>query len=568
MCIPYSCKGATLTFPFSHHSDKYGFFIEGNSADKSIDWEELKPEFTTSLKDDEAELSTFGNGHENNDESSKRDKLKSMVSKIQDYEPTFSSNLGDLLLIGQGLREKMGIKIYGVAMYGSAAVADATSNAELRNTARLFDATSPGTTFALEMRLQADSETVAEAIAESVKLRYGGSHADVEYLQTLIADGVKESGGQVTKGTILQFDCTEEGVSVSVNSAMQGTAKFKDLGSAFVDVFVDSDTVSPSLVENCIQKGSMNESSKTATNIAEPGPESRQTMLSLRVLMKRLSNWTMKDTVTPPAAATIIDKSISAPSAEVETQPQPVAAATADEVVVQDVASGGSEAETKRRYEAVERKMKPLKEKATGVSFDSKLGDGLYLFGAGVRKKAIINVYAVGMYSSPPALEALSQFPKGKQKKEAQSSLRDTARTFNEYTLTTSFVLEMTFKADGATIAEAIADGVKPRYSGSPSDVTELENLIIEGVKGKGGQATKGTIFRFDCTKEGVTVSVDGTEQGVANFDGIGSALVDVFMDDNAVSSQLVESCLDTWPGSGLEPFVFKSAVPVNGDSK
>ena len=266
MCISCSCKGATLTFPFSHHSDKYGFFIEGNSADKSIDWEELKPEFTTSLKDDEAELSTFGNGHENNDESSKRDKLKSMVSKIQDYEPTFSSSLGDLLLIGQGLREKMGIKIYGVAMYGSAAVADATSNAELRNTARLFDATSPGTTFALEMILQADSETIAEAIAESVKLRYGGSHADVEYLQTLIADGVKESGGQVTKGTILQFDCTEEGVSVSVNSAMQGTAKFKDLGSAFVDVFVDSDTVSPSLVENCIQKESMNESSEIATN--------------------------------------------------------------------------------------------------------------------------------------------------------------------------------------------------------------------------------------------------------------------------------------------------------------
>ena len=247
----------------------------------------------------------------------------------------------------------------------------------------------------------------------------------------------------------------------------------------------------------------------------------------------------------------------------------PVAAMIGDEdsAIVQDT-PGGSEADTKERNEAAERKIKPLKEKATGVLFDPKLEDGLYLVGAGVRKKAIINVYAVGMYSSPPALEALSQFPKGKQKKEAQSALRDTARTFNEYTLTTSFVLEMTFKADAATIAGAIAEGVKPRYSGSLSDVTELENLIIEGVKSKGGQATKGTIFRFDCTKEGVKVSVDGTEQGVANFDGIGSALVDVFMDDNAVSSQLVDSCLDTWPGSGLEPFVFKSAVPVNGDSK
>jgi len=42
---------------------------------------------------------------------------------------------------------------------------------------------------------------------------------------------------------------------------------------------------------------------------------------------------------------------------------------------------------------------------------------------------------------------------------------------------------------------------------------------------------------------------VDGNEQGSANFDGIGSALVDVFMDDKAVSPQLVDSCLDTWSG-------------------
>ena len=149
------------------------------------------------------------------------------------------------------------------------------------------------------------------------------------------------------------------------------------------------------------------------------------------------------------------------------------------------------------------------------------------------------------MYSSPPALAALSQFPQGKQKKDAQSALRNAARTFGPSSPTTSFVLKMTFKADAATIAGAIADGVKPRYSGPPSDVKELETLIVRGVKS--GTATKGTIFRFDCTTEGVKVSVDGNEQGVANFDGIGSALVDVFMDNKAVSPQLVESCLDTW---------------------
>ena len=201
---------------------------------------------------------------------------------------------------------------------------------------------------------------------------------------------------------------------------------------------------------------------------------------------------------------------------------------------------------------AVEAKAQSLKEKATGVTFNSKLDDGLYLVGCGVRKKAIINVYAVAMYSSPSALEALSPFPNGKQKNEAQAALRNAARTFGPSSPATSFVLEMTFKADGKTIAEAIADGVKPRHGGSTSDVKDLENLIVQGVAAKGGQATKGTIFRFDCSEEGVSVSVDGNSQGIVKSAGIGSALVDVFMDDKAVSPQLVESCLDTWCGKDV----------------
>jgi hypothetical protein len=210
------------------------------------------------------------------------------------------------------------------------------------------------------------------------------------------------------------------------------------------------------------------------------------------------------------------------------------------------------EAQHTAKFAAVEAKIQSLKEKATGVSFNSKLDDGLYLVGCGVRKKAIINVYAVAMYSSPAALEALSPFPNGKHKKEAQIALRNAARTFGPSSPTTSFVLEMTFKADGKTIAEAIADSVKPRQGGSGSDVKELENLIVQGVAAKGGRATKGTVFRFDCTEEGVSVSVDGIAQGTVRSAGIGSALVDVFTDDKAVSPQLVDSCLDTWGGKDL----------------
>jgi len=50
-----------------------------------------------------------------------------------------------------------------------------------------------------------------------------------------------------------------------------------------------------------------------------------------------------------------------------------------------------------------------------------------------------------------------------------------------------------------------------------------------------------------------VSVSVNGQMQGTASFDGLGSAFVDVFVDDNAVSPTLVDSCLDTWTGVSLD---------------
>ena len=238
-----------------------------------------------------------------------------------------------------------------------------------------------------------------------------------------------------------------------------------------------------------------------------------------------------------------------------DKQSELAVAAAVEEEARQQAAKEASEqaaAQSEQTIEAVESKMKSIKDKATGVSFNPKLQDGLYLVGVGVRKKAIINVYSVAAYSSPSVLETMSAFPRGKQSQEAKIALKNAARTFDETSPTTTFVLEMVFKADAATIAGAIAEGVKPRYSGPAADVKELENLIIQGVRSKGGQATKGTIFRFDCTTGGVRVSVDGNEQGMASFNGMGSSLVDVFLDEKAVSPQLISSCLDSWSGSGL----------------
>lgn len=434
---------------------------------------------------------------------------ESKLKPLQDYATgiTFEPKLdAGLYLVGVGVRKKSIVKLYAVAMYSSAAVLSASSPSSLNAVARAFGPSTPMTTFVLEMVYSVGAEKIAGAIAESVKPRYSGSAADVSELEAMIVDGVNSIGGQASKGTVFRFDCSQEGVGVSVNGRLQGVANFDGLGSAFVDVFMDTNAVSPTLVDNCIDSWSSSESKALASSLVE------------------LTNLLSSD--SPKRCEEGDDGSA-------------------------DESNEGADAVTKR---AVEARMKPLQDYATSVSFDAKLDEGLYLVGVGVRKKSIISVYAVSMYSSAAVIEVLSRFPGGKQqRKDASAALHSAARTFSPSTPTTTFVLETVYSVSAEKIAGAIAESIKPRYGGNPSDISALESLIVEGVNRKGGQASKGTIFRFDCSEDGVRVSVDGSSQGIASFAGLGSALVDVFMDANAVSPTLVDSCLDTWTGVSLE---------------
>ena len=432
------------------------------------------------------------------------------LKPLQEYATsiTFDPKLGEgLYLVGAGVRKKSIVKLYAVAMYSSASVlSNASSSSTLHAAARTFDQSTSTTSFVLEMVYSVGAEKIAGAIADSVKPRYEGSPSDVSSLESLIVDGVNSIGGQASKGTIFRFDCSSDGVGVSVNGKVQGTAKFASLGSAFVDVFMDKDAVSPTLVDSCVETWSNKEAKALSSSLVQ---------LNKLLLLGVDSN---HDHDEQPAKQT-----------------------------------DNQDADT-TKHSAIESKMKPLKDYATSVTFDPKLDDGLYLIGVGVRKKSIISVYAVSMYSSAAVIETLSRFPKGKQQRhDASEALHSTARTFGQATPSTTFVLEMTYSAGAEKIATAIGESVKPRYEGSSTDVYALESLIVDGVNRKGGQASKGTIFRFDCSKDGVSVTVDGTLQGTANYEGLGSAFVDVFMDSAAVSPTLVDSCLDTWTGVSLD---------------
>jgi len=477
-------------------------------SDVFLDDNGVSPPLRDSIVENCCEISSASTVIETSSSSPGDSSLEDVESQLKPLKDSttgvsFEPKLDDsgLYLVGCGVRKKSVIKVYAVAMYSSATVLNNVSPVTLSSAAKTFDkSTTPTTTFVLEMIMGLGAEKIASAIAESVNPRYSGDSSAIQQLESLIVEGVNKKGGQASKGTTFRFDCSNEGIGVSVDDSFQGVAKANGLGSAFVDVFMDKDAVSPTLVESCLETwGSSN------------GKALSSSLLSAKGGGKKGSG----------------NKSIQQMAKGVSIKE--------DEKTKQ----------VKAKLRAVESKVKSIKESTTGVSFEPKLEDGLYLIGAGARTKAIVKLYAVALYGSPSVINTISR--------EAALALRNAARTFgtfDSFSPTTSLVLEMVFKADAKTVAEAIADSVKQRYGGSQSDIKELESLIFEGIKSqKGGQASKGTTLRFDCSENGVSVSIDDVVQGTANFKGLASAMVDVYMDEKAVSPQLVDSCLNTWRG-------------------
>ena len=150
-----------------------------------------------------------------------------------------------------------------------------------------------------------------------------------------------------------------------------------------------------------------------------------------------------------------------------------------------------------------------------------------------LRKK---QVYSVGMYSDTEAKSSIASISSS-NKAGALSAIRDSIKSTSQ----TTFLLKMNFKVGAEKMAAAIADSVTPRAS-KKSDVETLKKLILDGVSSKGA-ATPGTILQFDCTNDGVTVSVDGTKVGVAP--GLKQAFCDVFLDDKSVSPAFRNSCVE-----------------------
>ena len=141
----------------------------------------------------------------------------------------------------------------------------------------------------------------------------------------------------------------------------------------------------------------------------------------------------------------------------IHPQPPKVQASSMDSTIGQDDTLAKSDSHglslsddtPAQQLRAIEAKLNPLKEYATSVMFDPKLDEGLYLVGAGVRKKSIIKIYAVGMYGRAEVLNNVSP-----------STLGNAARAFSQSSPAVSFVLEMVYSVGAEKMADAIAESV------------------------------------------------------------------------------------------------------------
>jgi hypothetical protein len=169
---------------------------------------------------------------------------------------SFDDRLGGLHLFGVGVRKKGPIKVYSVGMYSDPEAKNAIALTPKSNKAAALSALRKGlkstsqTSFVLKMNFKVSAEKIATALAESVSPRASNNKPAVESLKALILKGVASKGAAVP-GTILQFDCSDDdGVTVSVDGSLVGTAP--GLRQAFCDVFLDDKCVSPAFQTSCV----------------------------------------------------------------------------------------------------------------------------------------------------------------------------------------------------------------------------------------------------------------------------------------------------------------------------
>ena len=160
-----------------------------------------------------------------------------------------------------------------------------------------------------------------------------------------------------------------------------------------------------------------------------------------------------------------------------------------------------------------------------GVKLDDKMsvgGQELVLNGAGIRTKAFFKVYVGSLYVPAKATSAAAVYAKTPRRVQ----------------------LNMVRDVGSEQMVEALVDGVK--QANSPADVAAVkaETDQLATVMKAIGQLKEGNVLAFDFVDGATKVSLNGAAKGSIPGDAFNKALMNAWLGDNPVQSDLKKAML------------------------
>eukprot|EP00429_Kryptoperidinium_foliaceum_P069837 CAMPEP_0176060622 /NCGR_PEP_ID=MMETSP0120_2-20121206/30217_1 /TAXON_ID=160619 /ORGANISM="Kryptoperidinium foliaceum, Strain CCMP 1326" /LENGTH=219 /DNA_ID=CAMNT_0017394167 /DNA_START=100 /DNA_END=759 /DNA_ORIENTATION=+ len=167
----------------------------------------------------------------------------------------------------------------------------------------------------------------------------------------------------------------------------------------------------------------------------------------------------------------------------------------------------------------------PRKDKATGISFEG-MEDKMELMGVGTRKKAILNIYSVGLYVAPKL-------------RKQMDTLTGPARCQSVIDSKASKKVQLKFAMGigPEKIAEAVSG-----LAGVDSQVRQdFQTMLIDGM-GE-GKMKKGETMSFEWKKglETISVTARGKPIGSMKNKALAQGVLDLYVGPKSVSPSLLD---------------------------
>ncbi len=160
-----------------------------------------------------------------------------------------------------------------------------------------------------------------------------------------------------------------------------------------------------------------------------------------------------------------------------------------------------------------------------GVKLDDKLslgGQELVLNGAGIRTKVMFKVYVGSLYVPAKANSAAAVYAKAPRRVQL-NMLRDVG-------------------AD--QMIEALVDGLKQANPAAEVTAVKAQTDQLESVMKSIGQLKEGNVLTFDFVDGATKVGLNGAVKGTIPGDAFNRALMNAWLGDNPVQSDLKKAML------------------------